>query len=221
MNDVQKLFDSWAGTERGENMASGHDILVSYILDRWDFALVDNLLDAGCGNGRGLMHAYKRGARKLAGIDLSNKMIAEAKKNMPEADLHNGSIDEMKMWDDNSFSHLMSIEALYYLPNPLNGLKEMRRVLRPGGKIAVAIDYYQENKGTHTWQDAIQLELVLLSSDDWVALFHDAGFNDVTASRIIRNEHVRTKQEFEPSPYFPDYAAYMQYIKGGALLLAN
>lgn len=221
MKGVQKTFDTWAGTERGERMAAGHDTLVSYILDAWDFTEVTNLLDVGCGNGRGLMLAYKRGAQNLAGLDISKNMITEAKKNIPEADLHKGSIENMKMWNDNTFSHIMSIEALYYLDDPFAGLKELRRVLEPGGKIAVAIDYYAENTGTHSWADALGIDIVLQSEADWAKLFQKAGFVDISTSRIVRNEHVRTKPEFQPDDYFPNYDAYKKYIQEGALLLSN
>lgn len=221
MDNVKNVFDSWAGTERGERMAKGHDILVGYILDRWDFKDVSALLDVGCGNGRALVSAFKRGNEKLAGIDLSDKMIAEAKKNIPEADLHVGSMDDMSMWDDNTFSHVMSIEALYYLDDPMQGLKEIRRVLKPGGKIAVAIDYYKENKGTHTWQDAIELDLTLLSEQEWTELFIEAGFDDVKPSRIVRSTDVTPRTEFQPSGYFLTYEQYLSYIEEGALLLAN
>lgn len=221
MNKVQQVFDSWAGTERGERMATGHDVLVNHILNSWQGSNMSHLLDAGCGNGRALMMAKKQGAQNFAGVDLSEKMIAEAKKNIPTGDFHQGSLDDLKWWTENTFSHIMSIEALYYLPNPLAGLNELARVLQPKGKIAVAIDYYQENEGTHSWQDAIALDLKLLSSAEWVALFQDAGFEGVQASRIKRNEKIQLEADFTPSAYFPNYDCYKKYTDEGALLLSN
>lgn len=221
MKGVQKVFDSWAGTERGERMAVGHDALVGYILDSWDFMNVEKILDVGCGNGRALVQAYKRGAEHLAGLDISKKMIAEAKKNIPEADLKNGSAINMRSWKDDTFSHVMSVEALYYVDEPMDAIKEIRRVLKPDGMVAVAIDYYEENIGTHSWAEAIGLDIVLLSEQDWAQMFMDAGFTDIGLTRIIRNEHVTNKADFEPSDYFPTYDAYKKYIEAGALLITN
>lgn len=218
---VKQLFDSWAGTERGERMAKGHDVLVEDILNRWRNNDIKNILDAGCGNGRALMMAKDRGAKQLAGIDLSDKMIAEAKQNLPEASLHVAQMQDLSMWEDDTFSHIMSVEALYYLSDPLKGLQELRRVLKPNGRIAVAIDYYKESKGTHSWSEALNFDLTLYSERTWVELFKEAGFEDVSSSRILRMENIKPEDEFEPSPFFPSYELYQDYIASGALLLAN
>lgn len=218
---VKQLFDSWAGTERGERMAKGHDVLVEQILNKWRNNNITSLLDAGCGNGRALQMAKERGAQQLSGIDLSDKMIAEAKRNLPEATLYVTPMQDLSMWEDDTFSHIMSVEALYYLTNPLEGLKELRRVLKPDGRIAVAIDYYKESKGTHSWSDALNFDMTLYSERTWVELFKEAGFEDIASSRILRMENLRSEDEFEPSPFFPSYELYQDYIASGALLLAN
>ncbi len=221
MSEVKKLFDSWAGTERGERMALGHDVLVQHILDLWKGQDVDHLLDVGCGNGRALYLAQQVGAKQLAGIDLSDKMIAEAKKKLPDATLVNAGMDDLSNWSDNTFSHIISIEALYYLLDPLPAIKEMARVLKPNGKVAVAIDYYTESKASHVWKDALGFDIAMLSAEEWVSLFHQAGLTDVKASRIKRTEGIKTKEEFEASSFFPSYELYEDYIASGALLLSN
>lgn len=221
VDSIKELFNSWAGTERGERMATGHDVLVKQIFVKWRNEDIPFILDAGCGNGRALMTAKEKGAQKLAGIDVSEQMIVEAKKNLPEAELYVTPMQELKMWGDDTFSHIMSIEALYYLQDPLEGLKELRRVLKPDGKIAVAIDYYGESKGSHSWADALPFDITLLNEREWVALFKEAGFDDIASSRILRMEHIKTEEEFEPSSFFPNYEAYQDYIASGALLLSN
>ncbi|MEZ5015794.1 MAG: class I SAM-dependent methyltransferase [Flavipsychrobacter sp.] len=220
-NKVKELFNSWAGAERGERMAAGHDVLVEHILQLWKGDDIEALLDVGCGNGRALTLAKAIGAKHLIGVDLSDKMIETAKQNLPEAQFYNTPMQELHMLADNSCSHIMSIEALYYLQQPIDGLKELSRVLMPDGKIAIAIDFYKESIGTHSWSAALGFELSLLSADEWVALFHEAGFKGVTASRIHRTENIKTEEAFDPSPFFTSYAMYQDYINAGALLLSN
>ncbi|MCB0698844.1 MAG: class I SAM-dependent methyltransferase [Chitinophagales bacterium] len=221
MEKIKELFDSWAGTERGERMALGHDVLVNHILDRWKDDNIEYLFDAGCGNGRALSLAKMQGAKKLAGIDMSDKMIAEAQKNLPEADLKVGPMQDLSAWDNDTFSHIISIEAIYYLQDPLAALKEFRRVLKQDGKIAIAIDYYTESKASHVWKGALGFDITMLSETEWTDLFVQAGFIDVKASRIKRTEGIKTQDEFEPSSFFPSYELYEDYIASGALLLAN
>lgn len=50
------------------------------------------ILDLGCGYGRCLENYFKQGFEKLTGIDISEKLIERAKKNIPEARLLIGSI---------------------------------------------------------------------------------------------------------------------------------
>jgi malonyl-CoA O-methyltransferase len=40
------------------------------------------VLDAGCGSGRYLIHARRRGARQIVGVDLSAEMLARARADM-------------------------------------------------------------------------------------------------------------------------------------------
>lgn len=221
INKVKQLFDSWAGTKRGEQMATGHDVLVKHILKMWDGDDMQNVLDVGCGNGRALAMAYEAGASNLSGIDLSENMIEEARKLLPNADLQVGTMENLSHWKEGAFSHVLSIEAIYYLADPLMALQEIHRVLRPDGKLAIAIDYYTESKASHVWKDALGFDITMLSEQEWVDLCHDAGIKGVKASRIKRTEGIKTKDKFEVSAFFPAYELYEDYIASGALLLAN
>lgn len=220
-NKVKALFNTWAGTERGERMAQGHDVLVKHILEMWKDDEVQNLLDVGCGNGRALQMAIEHGAKHVSGADISDNMIAQAQKNLSQGDFYNTPMQDLSCWQDDTFTHIISIEALYYLEQPIEGVKELRRVLRHSGKIAIAIDYYKESKGTHSWSDALGFELTLLSAQEWVDLFKSAGFDNVEASRIHRTEGVKRKEDFEASPFFTSYELYKDYVASGALLLSN
>ena len=216
---ISNLFNSWAGTQRGELMAKGHDELVLNIYNDWNFESEDLLLDLGCGNGRALKIAHQIGVKNLSGLDLSENMLLEAKKNLPNAGFKNGTMENIP-WNDNSFSHIITIEAIYYISDLKKAFSEIARILRPDGKIAIAIDFYQENKGSHIWQECLPFEVQLLSSNQWLELINQAGIKGVNASRIYRKDFI-TEENFEPSSFFPSYDLYCQYQKAGALKLSN
>lgn len=216
---ISSLFDEWAGKPRGESMAKGHDELVLDIYEGWDFNNVESVLDLGCGNGRALGMAKERGAKEISGLDLSENMVKTAKKNLPEGIFEQGSIEELP-FADNSFSHIMSIEALYYVGNLEKAFSEIARVLKPGGKFAMAIDYYEENIGSHVWKDCLGFDIHLLSGRKWLELLDKARIKGAEQSRIKRKEF-KSEEDFQPSNFFPSYKLYQKYQEAGALKLSN
>lgn len=214
---VNTLFNSWAGTERGERMAFGHDPLLQPLKTDWNWEQVEAVLDLGCGNGRALSLVQAWGGKRLAGLDVSDKMIVEAKKNVPTADLRVGNIEALP-WADDSFSHVLSVEALYYLEDPTEGLAEIRRVLKTEGCLAIMIEFFAENEASHVWAKNLPTAMVIWSEAEWVTALKKAGFSNAKASRIRRTT-VKTEAEFQPSPSFPSYAQYLAYVEAGALYL--
>jgi malonyl-CoA O-methyltransferase len=99
-----------------------------------------HVLDAGCGSGRYLLHALRRGASRITGVDLSPAMLARAREaidehgNSAQADLRQGDLVAMPV--PGSMADLTvcgltigHVEAL------APALAELRRATRPGGRI--------------------------------------------------------------------------------------
>ena len=64
------------------------------------------------------------------------------------------SSDEFLPFDDESFDLVICIEAFYYVADPAQAASEMRRVLRPGGTVLIAVPYVWEYDRTileHRW----------------------------------------------------------------------
>jgi ubiquinone/menaquinone biosynthesis C-methylase UbiE len=97
------------------------------------------ILEIGCGRGSRLADWARWGAapQDLFGIDLMPQLIAEAKKNLPAAQLSVGSADRLE-FGDHSFDivvqYTMFTSILDYALKQ-NIAAEMRRVLKPGGVI--------------------------------------------------------------------------------------
>lgn len=94
-----------------------------------------DLLDAACGAGLGLELASKRGAN-VAGFDGTPELLAIARERLPEADLRHADLEAVP-WPDESFDVVLSCNGVQYAEDPDAALAELRRVVRPGGHVAV------------------------------------------------------------------------------------
>jgi ubiquinone/menaquinone biosynthesis C-methylase UbiE len=106
-------------------------------LDRWLQRLVPppapgaRLLDVGCGTGHQLAHMRSLGYT-VAGVDGSAPMLEEARRLNPDAELHQGDVERIP-FETSTFDVTLCVEVLRYLPDPAPVLREMVRVLKPGG----------------------------------------------------------------------------------------
>jgi ubiquinone/menaquinone biosynthesis C-methylase UbiE len=89
------------------------------------------LLDLGCGTGHQMASLRDRGF-EVTGVDGSAEMLAHARANNPDAELHQADVGQLPLADE-SFDYVLSIEVLRYLSEPERCVAEIARVLRPGG----------------------------------------------------------------------------------------
>ena len=196
-------------------MALGHEPLLKPILDSWELNESSSVLDIGCGVGRALWRAQEEGAGSLAGVDIADSMIKQAKELLPYADLHVASVLDLP-FENAVFTHALSIEALYYLDEPVNGLTEILRVLKQGAKFSSVIEYFTENIASEVWAQTLPMKIIRWSAGQWEHAFKEAGFTAVS-SEIIQRPDPKTKEEFVASDSFPSWEMYEEYIKNGAL----
>ena len=180
-------FNRWAEAGRGDGMEKDHLPITLPVLVRMNLAPTDNVLDVGCGSGwlsRLLSEQVPEG--RIVGMDVSDEMIRVARRNS----LHHdnilyvvGEAAEIP-WEPNFFHQAISVESAYYWPHPAAGVKEIHRVLRPGGAAWILINYYRDNPHCHQWGALLAIPTHLLSADEWADLFRAAGFTHVALERI-------------------------------------
>ncbi len=204
-------------------MAEGHRGVTEAALTHWSVDEHSVVLDAGCGNGWAVQWLVGRGAGRGMGTDISPGMIARAQAataSDPRFHFEVASSQRLPM-DDGAVSHLLSVESLYYYPDPAAALAEWARVTRPGGHLAVIIDLYEENKATHAWVDALDVDVHLLSAPQCRAMAEAGGWTDVRSWQVQDSRPIKPQADFTASQYWPSYEMYLDYRRMGALVIAG
>lgn len=110
-------------------------------LKTWaEISQTDTILDVACGTGefeRLLLSEYS--SQQIVGVDISDKMLAIAKQKCsayPQVSFQIASASNLP-FDNDNFDVIVSANSFHYFDDPLAALKEMRRVLKPDGKVII------------------------------------------------------------------------------------
>lgn len=119
----------------------------SAVVDLTRLSTGDRFLDVGCGPGAAVEHAAGTGAR-VAGIDPSPAMVKRASKRVPSADVRVGSAEQIPFPDD-SFDVVVNVSSFHHWADREAGLREVFRVLAPGGSLHIAEGVLREGRDGH------------------------------------------------------------------------
>jgi ubiquinone/menaquinone biosynthesis C-methylase UbiE len=106
----------------------------------------ESVLEVGFGPGV-IIQRLSNLARHVAGIDPSQEMVQQARTRNAEAvrsgrvDLRHGSVESLP-FDSNTFDKVIAINSMQVWRDTGAGLREIRRVMRPGGRIALGFTPY-------------------------------------------------------------------------------
>lgn len=132
----------------------GMSVLETTGLGRWRRWLASGVvgsrvLDVGCGTGRNL--ALLDGRIRALGLDPCRPSLLKARRRAPHAWLVQGRAEALP-FRDGAFDTVTSGLAFCSVDDPLAGLAEVRRVLRPGG----ALRMLEHVRSHHPWQASLQ-----------------------------------------------------------------
>jgi SAM-dependent methyltransferase len=95
------------------------------------------LLDVGCGPGLAAQIAAQNGAH-VAGLDAAEASLAIARERTSGGDFRRGDMQDLP-WADRSFDVVTGFNAFQFADDPLRAVQETRRVLAPGGRLAIVV----------------------------------------------------------------------------------
>jgi ubiquinone/menaquinone biosynthesis C-methylase UbiE len=194
------------------------------LLARAALAPGEHVLDVACGSGLvALAAAEAVGATgRVAGIDLSGCMIETARRRAEERGLRNATFARMDAerldFPDASFDVALCALGLMYMPDPAHAMREMRRVLRPGGRIVVAVWGERSRCGWSPLFSIVDAEV----ASDVCPLFFCLGEQDALA-RLFSEARLESVEQYRVAATL-DYAdadtACAAAFVGGPVALA-
>jgi ubiquinone/menaquinone biosynthesis C-methylase UbiE len=136
------------GRVGGLILARGNRKFTGEIIAFLNIAPANKVLEVGFGPGVGvgLLAGAAPGVR-VAGIDVSKEMVEQARARNAAAisggtvDLRHGTVERMPFADE-TFDLALAINSMQVWPDVDAGLREIRRVLRAGGRVALACTPY-------------------------------------------------------------------------------
>ena len=159
----------------------------------------ERVLDVACGTGLVALAAAQSvgNGGAVFGVDLSDAMVAAAQQRAltqgaPNAGFARMDAERLDL-PDAAFDVVLCALGLMYLPEPERALREMRRVLRPGGRVVVAVWGERARCGwaalfgivdAEVESDVCPLFFRLGQRDALVRACAEAGFVDAEAQRL-------------------------------------
>lgn len=140
------------------------------------------VLDVGFGGGHGftmLLARIERG--KVHGVELSTAMVSRVKRRFAKAiaagrlSVVAGNVEALP-YPDAMFDCVMTVNTLYFWDDPDGALREIRRVLKPGGRVLVSA---ATRAALENFAVARNGFFHLYTAEEMTALVESAGFHDV------------------------------------------
>jgi len=187
INQCQKPA-GWLGRLVLRNMNSRHSKVTDWGLSQASIGTEDIILDVGCGGGRTVSKLAAIATRgKVYGIDHSPESVAVATRtnkqwiDLARVEVREASVSRLP-FSDGAFDVVTAVETHFWWPALPTDLREIFRVLKPGGRLIVIAEVY---KGADSFtakaveRYSAKTGMALLSVEEHRQLFTDAGYSDV------------------------------------------
>jgi len=167
------------------------------------------VLDVGCGPGALTGELVRRvGAANVTAIDPSEPFVAAIRERYAGVDARVGPAEALP-FPDHTFDATLAQLVVHFMRDPLAGLREMKRVTKPGGAVVVCVWDHAGDKGPLSpfWRAAREIGLKVEDESNragareghLVRLMTDAGLRDVRGTTVTsRITHPTFEAYWEP-----------------------
>jgi ubiquinone/menaquinone biosynthesis C-methylase UbiE len=144
------------------------------------------ILDIGCGGGRTIQKLAAIATEgSVYGVDYASGSVAVSRAKNAQlikegrVDIRQGAVSELP-FASNKFDLAIAIESQYYWPDLVGDLREIRRVLNPGGRLVIIAETYKGGRYDKLKATAMKLlKSAHLGVDDQRELLTSAGYHQV------------------------------------------
>lgn len=153
-------------------------------------------LDLGCGPGAltGVL-VDRLGAGAVSGCDPSGAFVAECARRHPAVEVREGRAEDIP-FDNDTFDIVLAQLVLHFISDPSLAAAEIRRVLRPGGRVAACVWDLAENMQMLQlfWDAAARVDpdapneartLRFGGEGEMVEMLESAGFHDASEATLM------------------------------------
>jgi len=183
----------WLGRFILWRMNRGHSDLTDWGLAHVSIKESDAILDAGCGGGRTISKLAARAAQgKVYGLDYSPESIAGSRKTnaqwiaMGRVEIRQGSVSQLP-FPDGAFDLITAVETQYFWPDLVADMREVFRVLKPGGSFILIAEVYKGGRKMENKSSGKYIEMKILSDNgmkilsvaEHRELFAKTGYSDI------------------------------------------
>jgi len=179
----------WPGRFITGTMNRSHSGLTDWGLGHVALAPGTTVLDVGCGGGRTLGKlAAATGTGRVVGVDYSPTCVAASRRANSalvaagRVDVQRAAVSQLP-FADGTFDLVSAVETHYYWPRLVDDLREIRRVLKAGGRLLLIAETYRGRRFDAPYRTIMRLlRATYLTQEQHHELLVDAGFADVVVS---------------------------------------
>jgi ubiquinone/menaquinone biosynthesis C-methylase UbiE len=187
----------WMAKFIGLGMNREHEKVWRWGLEHITIASDAIVLDVGCGGGgtvKILAQAAPRG--KVYGVDYSEDVLLTARRvnraliEQGRVEVKHGSVSDLPFPDD-TFDLVTAFETSMFWPNPVEDLREVRRVLKPDGTLLIANEAYADarfEKRNTKWARLANFQLQ--TPEETRQCLVEAGYAQVKINTLPENNWI-------------------------------